>query len=266
MAEQRIPPVGSLVIARIDKVSQFNAHCSLIEYNNIDAFLPIREVSSGWIKNIHEYIHNGQIVICRVIFIDHEKNTIDVSIKKVNSREAKEKLGAYNLEKRLMALFQQALKEARITSRAQKDSYADYIKTTFGTFTEFVKKLTETPESMDDIKLPPKLKEALLRLMEASKKERTYKVAYLLTLFTYNTKNGMSMLKNILSDIKANGINIEYIGAPKYRLVTTGADYAEAEKKIQNSVKFIKTKLKQGEFSIEREKLRKEKIDIISKL
>jgi translation initiation factor 2 subunit 1 len=266
MAEQRNPVVGSLVITRIDKVAQFNAHCKLIEYDDQDAFLPIREVSSGWIKNIHEHIHNGQIVVCRVIFIDHEKNTIDISIKKVNSREAKEKLGAYNLEKRLAALFQQALKEAKITTRAQKEAYSDYIKTTFNGFTEFIKSITEKPEAFDEVKLPPRLKEAITKLMEASKKERTYKVAYILTMFTYNTKKGITQIKGILSDIRASKVNIEYIGAPKYRLVASGSDYIEAENHIQESVKAIKSKLKSGEFSVEKEKLKKEKIDIINKL
>jgi translation initiation factor 2 subunit 1 len=264
--QQRTPNAGSLALARIDKVSQFSAHCKLIEYNDLDAFLPIREVSSGWIKNIHEYIHNGQIVVCRIIFIDHEKNTIDISIKKVNSNEAKEKMGAYNLEKRLAALFQQALKEAKITSRSQKDTYSENIVSAYGSFTNFIKGIAEKPDSMEGVKLPPRLREAVLKLIEASKKEKTYKVVYFLTMFTYNTKAGISQIREILSDIKNNKVDVEYIGAPKYRLISEGEDYIEAENHIQDSLKIIKSKLKNGEFSLEKEKLKREKLDIINKL
>ncbi len=264
--QQRTPNVGSLALARIDKVSQFSAHCKLIEYNDLDAFLPIREVSSGWIKNIHEHIHNGQIVVCRVIFIDHEKNTIDISIKKVNSNEAKDKMGAYNLEKRLAALFQQALKGAKITSRSQKDAYSENIMSAYGSFTNFIKEITDKPESMDSVKLPPRLREAVLKLIEASKKEKTYRVIYLLTMFTFNTKTGISQLREILSDIRGNKVEIEYIGAPKYRLISEGSDYIDAESHIQESLKAIKNKLKSGEFSLEKEKLKREKLDIISRL
>ena len=86
------PQVGSSVIAKVIRVAQFGAYCKLPEYNDIDVFLPIREVSSGWIKNIHEFVHNGQIVVCKVIYIDKEKGTIDVSIKKITNKESKEKL------------------------------------------------------------------------------------------------------------------------------------------------------------------------------
>ena len=51
-----IPRVGELVIASVSKISKFGAYCRLIEYNDLEVFLPIREVSSGWIKNIREHL------------------------------------------------------------------------------------------------------------------------------------------------------------------------------------------------------------------
>ena len=58
-----MPKVGELVIATVSKISKFGAYCRLPEYNDLEVFLPIREISSGWIKNIREHIHEGQKLV-----------------------------------------------------------------------------------------------------------------------------------------------------------------------------------------------------------
>lgn len=266
MEQGRTPSVGEMVITRIDKVMQFSAHCKLIEYGDIDAFLPIREVSSGWIKNIHEYIHTGQIVVCKVIFIDRDKGTIDISIKKVNQNDAKEKLNTYNLEKRLTSLFQQAMKEARVSPKDQRDAYVSYVLASFGSFTRFMKGAADSTEDFANAKLPKKLKDTLQRLIEASRGHSEHKVAYLLTLSTFDTRSGIEQIRALLQDVEKAHVEVEYIGAPKYRLIAEGPDYPAAEAHIEEADAIIKRGLKDGRFSMEKEKLRKEKVDIINRL
>lgn len=255
------PRVGELVIANITKVMKFGAYCKLPEYNDLEVFLPIREVSSGWIKNIREFIHEGQKVVCEVAFFDKEKNTIDVSIKRVSPKNAKEKIRAYNLEKRLGALFAQALKEAG--EQGSKAQLTELAVKEFGSYTKLVEGAKADSAQFKDSKLPKKLKSSLLSVLEANTKEKKYVVSYIATLSTYNTKSGASELRNVLSEIKGSGIGIHYISAPKYRFVSEGADYADAEKKIAQASTMIKEKLKNGMFMIEKEKLKKSKEDIM---
>src|SRR5208283_5552594 len=113
MEERKLPSHGSLVIAVVSKITNFGAYCKLIEYGDTEAFLPIREVSSGWIKNIREYIHDGQKLVCYVHGVDKEKGTIDISLKRVSPKDSKDKIRSYNLEKRLNALFSQTIKKEK---------------------------------------------------------------------------------------------------------------------------------------------------------
>ena len=261
-------PVNSLALAKIEKIMQFGAYCKLIEYNNTDAYLPIREVSSGWIKNIHEFIHEGQTVVCKIIYIDREKGTIDISLKKVTSKESKDKLGAFNLDNRLKALCQRAFKEVKIPV-PQRSTINDYIISQFKTYTNFVKALSEESKSgneLETVKVPKRVKEAVLRIINASKQNKKYIVAYNLSMSTQNTIDGIDNIKNILRDISHEDVNVSYVSAPKYKLVAEGTDYMNAEDKIKQAVSIIKSKLKNGSFSIEKEKLKKEKEDIINSL
>lgn len=259
-----MPRVGELVIATIKKIMKFGAYCRLPEYNDLEAFMPIREVSSGWIKNIREFIHEGQTVVCEVSFYDREKNTIDISLKRVTPKKAKERIRSYNLEKRLAALFSQAVKEAG--EQANKDPLTQSALTEFNTYTNLVENAKNNTEEFKKSTLPKKLKSAIINVIEANRREKKYVVSYIVTLSTYNTTSGATELRGMLSDIKNTGIDVRYISAPKYRLMSEGTDYSDAERKISQAEALIKEKLKKGVFSIEKEKFKKAKESIMENI
>jgi translation initiation factor 2 subunit 1 len=259
-----MPRVGELVIATIKKVMKFGAYCRLPEYNDLEAFMPIREVSSGWIKNIREFIHEGQTVVCEVSFYDREKNTIDISLKRVTPKKAKERIRSYNLEKRLAALFSQAIKEAG--ELPNKDALTQTALTEFETYTNLMEHAKSNTEEFKKSVLSKKLKAAIIKVIEANRREKKYEVSYIVTLSTYNTASGATELRDILTNIKNTGIDVRYISAPKYRLMSEGVDYTDAEKKISQAEAIIKEKLKKGSFSMEKEKFKKAKESILESI
>jgi translation initiation factor 2 alpha subunit (eIF-2alpha) len=258
---QITPRTGEVVIANISKVMKFGAYCKLLEYNNLEVFLPIREVSSGWIKNIREFIHEGQTVVCEVVFYDKEKNTIDISLKRVTQKKAKERIRAYNLEKRLAALFIQAAKEAG--EQANREALTKTALAEFNTYTNMVENAKNNTDDFKRSTLPKKLKAAVIKILETNIKKKRFITSYIATMSTYNTLSGVTELRGIFSEIKNMGIDVKYISAPKYRLMSEGIDYPDAEKKISQAEALIKEKLGKGVFSMEKEKLRRAKEDIM---
>jgi translation initiation factor 2 subunit 1 len=262
MEGNTLPRHGELVIAVVSKITNFGAYCKLIEYEDVEAFLPIREVSSGWIKNIREYIHDGQKLVCFVHGVDKEKGTIDISLKRVSTKDSKDKIRSYNLEKRLNALFSQTIKKEKETKT--KEELEGIITQEFGTYTKMMENaVANTPEFVQS-KLPKKVKDAFVKVLELSKKQKRYFVSYVATITTYNTESGATELRDLMKAIKETGTDLGYIGAPKYRLFAEGTDYVDAEAKIDKVREIISTKLKKGIFEIEKEKLKKEKEDIMA--
>lgn len=262
MEHNNIPHVGELVIANVTKISKFGAYCRLIEYNDLEVFLPLKEISSGWIKNIREHVHEGQKLVCTVIYYDREKGTIDVSLKRVSPGNSKEKIRSYNLEKRLYALFLQAVKVSK--EQQNKDALVNTALSEFGSYTALVENATNDTKEFSQSKLPKKLKETIIKVLEANRKQKRYLVSYIATMYTYNTVSGASELRGLLGSIKDLGVSVRYVGAPKYKLLAEGEDYTKAEAKIRAVESLVKNRLKKGFFSIEKEKLKKEKENIIS--
>jgi translation initiation factor 2 subunit 1 len=259
---QNTPKVGDLVIANVAKISKFGAYCRLPEFDNLEVFLPLKEISSGWIKNIREHIHEGQKLVGVVTFYDKEKGTIDISLKRVSPSNSKEKIRTYNLEKRLSALFMQALMMSK--EQANKETITTTAISEFGTYTNLLQNALEETKEFGESKLPKKLKDMLVKVLEANRKQKKYSVAYTATIYTYNTLSGATELRKLMSDIKDLGVDVKYIGAPKYRFLAEGEDYAAAEDKIKKATEIINNNLKKGVFEIEKEKLKKANEDILS--
>jgi len=92
----------------------YGAFCSLAEYPDLEGFLHISEVAPRWIKNIHEFISEGQRHVVKVHHVDRAKNQVDVSIKRVNEEEKKRKLEGVQNEKRGKKLLELSLKNAKV--------------------------------------------------------------------------------------------------------------------------------------------------------
>ncbi len=263
--ENRIPKYGSLVIGEVSKISPFGAYCKLIEYNNLEVFLPLREISSGWIKNIHEFLHINQRVVCKIIYIDQAKGTIDVSLKKVTPSGSKEKINEYNLEKRSEAIVAQATKVSNLTD--QKNEIKSIIISEFSNYTTFLSKLSEKDEVLKDSKLPIDLQNEILSIIRSSRKEKEHIVSYIMTIGALDSKTSIDEIKNTLEKVeKETGSKIYYISAPKYHISAEAKNYPEAENKIKKAESIINSSLKNINFGMEKEKLKKDKEDIINTL
>lgn len=233
----------------------------MLEYDNLEAFLPIREVSSGWIKNIHEFLHQGQQIVCKVILFDKDKNTIDISLKRVTPADSKEKMGAYNLEKRFKTLFIQKSKSVKDEKPEQLE---DTVRSEFGTYTNLISNAIRNTEEFKNSKLPKLIKDTIINEIEENKKKKRYVVSYLLITSTTNTSKGVSELKSLFSSIKTTGVDIRYISAPKYRMRSEGKDFMDAENKIKQVVELIKSKqTKDLTFEVEKEKLKRDKESLL---
>lgn len=156
----------------------------------------------------------------------------------------------------------QAIKVAKEVQN--KDELIKTAISEFGTYTNLVQNATDNTKEFNQSKLPKKLKESVLKVLESNKKQKKYLVSYIATIYTFNTLSGATELKGIMGLVKGMDVSVKYIGAPKYRLMAEGDNYSTAEEKIKKVEELIKSKLLNGVFEMEKEKLKKANEDILS--
>merc|ERR1712137_1482012 len=84
MYEQELPNQDELVVVRVNKVEEFGAYVTLLEYNNIEAMILSSEVSRKRIRSIHKHLRIGKQDVMQVLRVDKEKGYIDLSKKYVS--------------------------------------------------------------------------------------------------------------------------------------------------------------------------------------
>src|SRR5271155_511893 len=226
------------------------AYCKLTEYN-IDAYLPISEIASGWIKNIHEFIKEGQQDVAKVIFVDREKKSVDVSLKKASSKAKKDKINDYSIEKRSEGIFNKAVTAAKKDEK--KQLLVAETATVVKTYTELVNSIFEGKDPLSKFN-DKEFKDALYDLVAKTIKPKSYTVSYNAELITTDTRAGIKTIKEALGKIEKLGVDVLYMGAPHYRLLSTGSSYPNAEERITAAQELIE-KYKSIEFSMKPNKV-----------
>ena len=101
------PEEGELVVGTVTSIRNFGAFVKLDEYADREAFIHLSEVAAGWVKYIRDHIREGQKIVARVLRIDTSKNQIDLSLKRINDHQRREKIQAWKNEQRAMRLIEQ---------------------------------------------------------------------------------------------------------------------------------------------------------------
>ncbi|MGC9060779.1 MAG: S1 RNA-binding domain-containing protein, partial [Thermoplasmata archaeon] len=104
--EDLFPEDGELVVATVIKVENHGAYVALDEYGGLQGYIPIQEVSTGWVKFIRDFVREDQKVVAKVIRVDRNKKMIDLSLKYVTEHEKREKIKQWRNEKRGLKLFE----------------------------------------------------------------------------------------------------------------------------------------------------------------
>ena len=232
------PDRDELVIVVIRKIVPYGAFCTLPEYNNLESFLHVSEVAPRWIKNIHEFISEGQQHVAKVSRIDREKNQIDVSQKRVSEEEKKRKLETVRTGKRAEKLLNLALKNSGAGGDAAKVIPA--LELAFGdVWSAFLEAFERGEGAFADVDIPKALKAQIVEIAHKNIKKPTVEVGGTISLTCWGD-DGISEIKKVLQNADKDA-QLHYMGAPKYKLTLSAPNYKEGEKKLNDMIKRMET-------------------------
>ncbi|HLC69208.1 MAG TPA: S1 RNA-binding domain-containing protein [Candidatus Bilamarchaeaceae archaeon] len=232
-----LPEEDELVLIQIKKILPYGAFCILPEYNNAEAFLHISEVAPRWIKNIHEFISEGQRHVAKVYRIDKEKNQIDLSLKRVSEEEKKNKLLVSKQEKRAEKLLELALAQSK--GKVKPEDVRKKLEEHFGTVYDAFQQSSENDKILDEVTLPAAIKERIVEVAQKNIKRPMVGVSRILSITCYQP-DGIEIIKKLLST-EDKKLKIRYLGAPRYQLLLTAKSYKEGERQLSHVVEDIKS-------------------------
>ncbi len=248
--KKEFPEPNELVIAVVKKIMPYGAYCYLKDYD-LDAYLPIKEVASGWTKNIREFLKEGQTSVAKVIFIDKDKRAIDISLKKVSSKESRDKISEDNLENRARNLFDNAIAQSKTEDK--REEIKKQLATKFTNYSDIVDAVLAGENVLEDLDVSNDFKEALIDVVHKNIKPKVYTVSYVTEISSQGAGSGVEEIKKTLEEVEGIGVKVQYLGAPRYKLTASGDSYPEAEAKIKKAYEILSKHTPKVVISLEKE-------------
>ena len=215
------PKVSDIVICKVTKVTDYGVFVELLEYDNLEGFIHVSQVSSTWVKNIHNHAKTNQIRAAKVLHIDNYKNQIDLSFNRVTPAEEKRKISDYRLFKRAQSLLSAIAKELKVSDEEVWSCVAEPIlereTRLYSGFIHILKNGIETFPEIDK-KYAAKLVEILSKSITIKDK----KINGVLEI-SNPSETGIEIIKKALKKITDDykSACITYISAGRYELTVT---------------------------------------------
>lgn len=248
-----------MVIATIETVTDYGAYAKLDEYEK-RGLLHVSEISSSWIRNIRDFVREGQKVVLKVLRVDLEKGHIDLSLRRVTKRERIEKVLSWKKERKADALIRGVAEKVGLTADEVYQKAGAIIEEKLGLYDGFEKAAIEGPDALTEIGVPADLAKVFADVAKERIHVKMVKVKGVLEIRCMKP-NGVKIIKEAFHAAQAEkpkdgNVTFYVIAAPKYSIEVQAENWKRAEEVLQKSAQAVVTNITKdgGQGSFRREK------------
>ena len=235
MPVKEFPDKGELVVGTVNKAKGFGAFITLEEYPNKEGFLHIKEVATGWVKNIRNYVREKQRVVCQVIDIDPSKSHIDLSLKRVNNHQKREKIQQWKNEQKAEKLLEMVAESNNISLKTMQQIGTD-LKKKYGTLFRAFEETTTDSDILTNDGFTGDWISSFITIAKENISVPFVNVKGFVNLFTPK-KEGITHIIEALQKVEKNDkdleVKVKYYSAPLYAIEVQADDYKTAEKELK---------------------------------
>ena len=237
------PRRNDFVLCEVERIEYHSVFVKLIEYKNLKGLIKISEVSPGRIRNIRDYVKEKSIIVCKVLYINYDNGLIELSLRKVNQRERREKINEMKEEQLAEKIINNVAKKLDLNV---EEIYQDLFKkitkdhnSLFEAFQKYVDKTTDLDKYDINPKVLRALKEEIDKTLSPTKV--TLKGKYYITSYD---PEGVNIITNAFREAEDKEIEAKYEGGGTYLITLESRDFKTGEKKLSSYREILEKNLK----------------------
>jgi len=249
--ERKVPEPEELVMVRVNSIDDMGVLCSLLEYNNLEGFLPLSEISRKRMRSVLRHVRVGQQQVLQVLRVDTERGYTDLSKKYITEVERDAGTEKYNKGKTVHNITKRV---AETLHKELEDVYKTYVwplYQTHGHPHDAFKNLAGMKEGEEDdiwkdiTDVEPEVKQAFVSLVKHQMAVQPVKVGAQIEVMCYSEggiddikrslKAGLDLNNGLLTAVK-----IQLISSPLYLVWTTTLDEEKGNKALLEVIEVIK--------------------------
>ncbi|MDD5163908.1 MAG: S1 RNA-binding domain-containing protein, partial [Candidatus ainarchaeum sp.] len=150
-----MPSPGEVIVCKINKVLDYGVFVELLDYTGTKGFVHISQVSSGWIKNIRNFVKEGQVRAALVLAINQQKDQIDLSFTKVSTQAQRARLEEWKQFRRSKRLLEILAEQVKKPFDETWDAVAEPLSSEYGSLQKGFQQIAlEGEQAAKSIKAP----------------------------------------------------------------------------------------------------------------
>jgi translation initiation factor 2 subunit 1 len=239
MKRKDYPEPGELVVCTITECKDFGAFGELDEYDGRQGFIHISEVASGWVKHIRDHVSEGQKTVCKVLEVDEDDGDVDLSFKRVNEHQKREKINEWKNEQKAEKLMELLTEELDGDLRDLYEEFGFDLEEEYGSLYGAFEAAAIDGHILEEDGFEGGWIDAFVDLAE----ENISIPFVTITGYVEVTNPASDGVKKVQEALEAAGetefedvdIEVQYVGAPRYRVRVTAPDYKIAEDELEKA-------------------------------
>ena len=258
MIKKEYPDEGELVVGTVNKVQNFGAFVTLDEYPNKEGFIHIAEIATGWVKRIRNHIKEKQKVVCRVMHVDSLKDHVDLSLKRVNEHQKRDKIQDWKNAQKSERLVEMVAKQISKTADQCYKEFGNSLINKYGSLYAAFEEASFNPDTLKNDGFTGEWLKVFTDVAKSNIIIPFVDVKGFISITSW-LPDGVTYIRNALieaekSDYEDVEIKIKYIAAPQYMIIVKAPDYKIAEDEMKKALDKIKNYIKNydGDFEFNR--------------
>ncbi len=243
-----LPEEGELVVGTVTSIRNFGAFVTLDEFANKEAFIHLSEVATGWVKYIRDHIREGQKIVARVLRVDASKGQVDLSLKRINDHQRREKIQSWKNEQRATKLLGLVAQGLKLELEAAENQFGDALVEKYGSLFAAFEAASADPKKFQKDHGRAAWVSAILKVAEENLVPPHVTIHGTLEI-SDPAPDGLSHVRQALEaaeKVDPQAIVVQYVGAPRYRVVVSGTQYKHAEELLKHATEAALASIKQA--------------------
>ncbi len=245
------PQEDELVMCTVSSVQPHGVFAAMDEYEKA-GMIHISEIAPGRIRNIRDYVVEGKKIVCKVLRVNQEKGHIDLSLRRVNEGQRREKTDEVKHEQVAEKIVENVAHKLKIDVNGLYEELLR--KSNYPRLFPLFEEVVTGEVKLEQLELDKKVAAELLGIVQQRIKKPEVEIRGDLRLRSF-APDGIELIKQALKKAEeaAQGtLEVRYKGAGDYKVVLKAEDYKQAEKVLKNSVdaavEFVRKNKGEAEF------------------
>lgn len=228
------PEENELILCTVTSVQYNSVFCNLDEYGK-SGMIHISEVSPGRIRNIRDYVVEGKKVICKVLRINLERGHIDLSLRRVNDNQKREKSMLIKQEQKAEKIIENLATELKQDPKKVYEAIATPVLESYEYLHMAFQEHVDGDGDLADLGIPKEYLKPLTQRVVEKIKPKQVEIGGTLSLSTF-VENGIEVVKEALTKAESTDkehVSVYYLGSGNYKVRVTGEEFKEAEERLK---------------------------------